>query len=121
MNAYLIDPFARTVTAVDYSGDFNDIYKLIDCDTFDVARVGKGEDIFVDDNGLFAPPDNQQFFVFESYPQPLAGKGLLLGTDGRGETIASSLTIEEVKSRLSWVNVLIPAEDGMIVMDEPCK
>jgi len=34
MKAYLIDPFTKTISMVEYSGDYNEIYKLIECDTF---------------------------------------------------------------------------------------
>ena len=35
MKAYLIDPYETKVTEIEYSGNYEDIYKLIDCHTFD--------------------------------------------------------------------------------------
>lgn len=98
----LIDPFTRTVSEVQYNGEYKHIYELIQCDTYDAARINKhGDAIFVDDEGLFK--EEQAFFWHEDYPQPLAGRGLLLGcrsTDG--ETIAPSTTLEEVRSKVEF-------------------
>ena len=52
MKAILIDPFEQTVKEVQYSGDFHQIYDLIEAETFDVARISRGDGIFVDDEGL---------------------------------------------------------------------
>lgn len=98
----LIDPFTRTVSEVEYNGQYKHIYDLIQCDTYDAARINQhGDAIFVDDEGLFK--EEQAFFWHEDYPQPLAGRGLLLGcraTDG--ETIAPTTTLEEVRSKVQF-------------------
>ena len=39
MKAYLINPKKQEVTEVDYSGDYKDIYRLIDCSTFDIVGI----------------------------------------------------------------------------------
>ena len=100
--AILIDPVTETITEVEWNGDFHHIYKLIDCDTYDVARINReGDGIFVDDEGLFK--ERQFFFWHSDYPQPLAGKGLLLGCDDQGESVAPHTTIEEVRSKVRFV------------------
>lgn len=99
---YLINPFDRTVTEVPYNGDYNQIYQHIECDTFDVARVNEhGDGIFVDDEGLFR--EEQRFFWIDSYPQPLAGRGLYMGCDNEGETVSPYATLDEVKAAIKWV------------------
>lgn len=104
MRSILIDPFTRTITEVEYSGDFKQIYELIDCDTYDCARINRqGDAIFVDDEGLFKEQE-QKFFLHEDYPQPLAGKGLVLGCDmENGESVAPHTTIGEVAAKVQWV------------------
>ena len=101
MQAFLIDPVAKTVTPVEYSGNFHDIYKLTDCDTFDVARLNHGDGIYIDDDGLFK--DNQSFFVHADYPQPLAGKGLVLGVDDQGDSAAPVTTLAELIDKVVFV------------------
>ena len=50
MKAYLIDPEKQEVTEVEYSGDYKDIYKLIDCSTFEIVGITpKGDGIYVDE------------------------------------------------------------------------
>lgn len=104
MKAILIDPFKQSITEVDYSGDYQDIYKLIDCDTFTIAPISRlGDAIFVDDIGLFKP--DQAFFKHAKYPQPLAGKGLILGCDEEGETVEPTVSLADVISAVRFVTI----------------
>jgi hypothetical protein len=109
MNDYLlIDPFEKTITHVQYGGNFREIYKLIDCDTFDVVRCGR-YDLFVDDEGLFK--EDQKFFMVDNYPQPLAGKALATSCDKDGNTIPPNITLDELEARVMWI-------DGVVWEDE---
>lgn len=90
IKAILIDPFACKVEPVEYEADQLNIYSLLShasqpVDTFDCVRsdlLHSLDVIYVDDNGLLFDP--QRFFVFAGHHQPLAGKGLILGTDENG-------------------------------------
>jgi hypothetical protein len=55
-----------------------------------------GEAIFVDDNGLLNNP--VRFFKYAGYEQPLAGKGLILGSDAEGDTIGASSKLATIKA-----------------------
>lgn len=112
MKAILIDPFERKLSEVEYSGDYKQIYEHIDCHNFDCVRISsKGDTIFVDDEGLISCKV-QCFFGFIGYPQPLAGKGLVLGTDINGESVDTTMTLEEMRKLVKW---LIPIEvDGVV-------
>lgn len=103
MRSILIDPFTRTVSEVEYSGKYEQIYELVDCDTYDCVRINKyGDAIFVDDEGLIKEKE-QKFFLHEDYPNPLAGKGLILGCDKEGESVEPHTTIGEVAAKVQWV------------------
>lgn len=103
MRAYLIDPLARSVTEVDYNGDIHQIYEFIHADVFDTCRINAhGDEIFVDDMGLMKEQTVANFFCHENYPQPLAGRGLVLGCDDDGETTAPVASIEEVTEQISF-------------------
>ena len=99
----LIDPINRTVTKVHYRGEYKHIYELIDAKCYDCARINKhGDGLFVDDEGLFK--EEQAFFLHADYPQPLAGKALLLGCDMEdGETVAPHDTLEDTIAKVQWV------------------
>ena len=111
MQAFLIDPFACAVTAVEYDGDYRSIYRLIDAELFDAVSVdGRGTTLFVDDEGLAR--DWQRFFIHAGYPQPLAGKALVLGTNRAGGSVAPGVTLEQVAAAVQWV-APVRIADGM--------
>ena len=110
VSAFKIDAVNKTVTAIeipvnDGCCDLDTMYKEIGCDCFTCAQFARGknggsEDVFVDDNGLLTDP--QHFFTIAGYPSPLAGNGIVLGTDEEGNSTDSSLTLERVKKIVSF-------------------
>ena len=100
MKAILIDPFAETVEVVDYSGNWEDIGDLLECRWFDVVRIDDSETLYVDDEGLYA--ENQRFFTWDGY-KPLAGRGLILGTDEEGESIDTDMELEDVEKLVTFL------------------
>jgi hypothetical protein len=115
MRAYLIDPQAGEITQVDYTGDYRNIYQHIGADCFDVARFGdEGDAAFVDDNGLLNDP--RYFFMVRGNPNPLAGKGLVLGCDAEGESIEPKCTLEWLKANVAFCGELIPGTGMFAVL-----
>ncbi len=107
MKAFLIDPYLKEITEVDYSGNFKQICTLIHADlkvrSFTAATFNKhGDTFYIDDEGLFR--ENIQFFEHYGYPQPLAGYGLVLGSNAAGESIEPTVTLEELKEVITWEN-----------------
>ena len=97
MKAILIAPFDQSVSEVDYNGDYKEIYNLTDCNTFDVVSLDDTNDIYVDDEGLLKNP-TRYFRIYSYTPNhlvTLAGKGLILGHNDEGETIATTLNANE--------------------------
>lgn len=105
MQAYLIDPKEKTVESCDYSGNWKEISDLIECRWFDVAGTDKYS-VYVDDEGLCTNED-PHFFLIEGYPQPLVGKGLLLGPVDydTGETTEAPWTLEEARSLVKFLTL----------------
>jgi hypothetical protein len=115
MNAYLIDPFTRTITEVNHNGDYREIYKLIGADCFDVVYLNRANDCcYIDDEGLYV--EDQKFFLYHGFGQPLAGKGLVLGTNDEGDSVSPKITIEEVKKNVVWVDFMPQS-----MIDDLCK
>lgn len=116
MKAYLIDPFAikvsrsgkPTVTGdlireVDYDGNIQSIYTflshpLMSVDTFDVVGFPDGDSIYVDDDGLGKEADF--WFRIHGFHQPLRGRGLMLGCDENGDSIAPKMTLETLRRNI---------------------
>lgn len=101
MRAILIDPRAKTVEETECDGGLQDIYRLTQCDTIDAVRIGERDTIYVDDNGLVSG-EPEPFFMWADYPQPLAGRGLILAIDDEGETIGTELDIVLVRASVSF-------------------
>ncbi len=104
MQAYLIDPHTKTTEAIDYSGDWQDISKLIGCDYFDVVTTREGLSIYVDDEGLYR--QGQAFFAWNGLPVPLAGKALVLGpVDDEGETLECPWSAVDVACQIIFASL----------------
>jgi len=93
MKAYYIDPILKFVAEVDFVGDYKQIYKWIDANTFDVVNVnGYGDGMYVDDEGMLKR--NNSFFKIPIWHrsakdyvlQTYAGKALILGIDDDGDS-----------------------------------
>jgi hypothetical protein len=111
MKAYLIDPYEHTITEVEYSGDYTDIYKLIDASCFDCVGFNKFKDtLYIDDEGLYK--EHKEFFMIEGYPQPLVGKALVLGTNAHGNSIAPKISLTKLKSMVDFIPSIFITEVG---------
>lgn len=105
MKAILIDPFTKTVTEVEYAGEYKQICDYIQAPLFTVIKLNAEEDsLFIDDEGWIIDQTDQQYFWWEGYGQMLAGRGLILGTDEEGDSIAPTITLEEVQAKVRFQN-----------------
>lgn len=107
MRGILIDPFEQTITEVDPQSMDEWVKKMLKVDLVTAVTVWYDEDtdrretLWVDDEGLFVK--DQKYFQWKGYEQPLAGRGIILGTDAEGETIASDLRYDYVVERVEWL------------------
>jgi hypothetical protein len=103
VEAYFIDAANKTVTRIEYDGNWRNISKTIGCDRFTVVNVNEhGDGIFLDDEGHYE--DDQNYFWFDGYPTMLAGNGLVLGTDKDGDSIEPCQSIEWFNERIRFQN-----------------
>lgn len=107
MRAYLIDPYAQTVTPCEYNNSFTGkggAYELMDCEMIEVVYMDRYPDvIFIDEEGRFKP---QKGFTTTLWPYgPLAGKSMIVGgADEAGEGTPSTLTLQQVVDSITWVH-----------------
>lgn len=106
MRAIKIDSTNRTVTEVEHEGDFRDIQKAIGCRCFTLIRDAgsQRDDLFVDDEGLLDASRDTKFFKIPWYPTPLAGNGLVLGSNSQGESIAAKGSLEEWQRNVRFMS-----------------
>lgn len=107
--AILIDPFKCEITEVERdAADYTNIYPLLShesmtVDHFDVVRLDRGDGIFVDDEGLLKPC--VRYFLWDGYPQQLAGRGLIVGSNDAGNATAVKITLDEVRRRVTFLEL----------------
>lgn len=105
MKAILIDPREMDVTEIDVpleGGNYGAIAEALQCELFTVAQYlnSEGDALFCDDEGMLHHPEH--FFMFNG--TPLAGRGLVLGSDEEGETTPpAAATVESVLKCVQWL------------------
>lgn len=105
MKGILIDPKARTITEVEVEKGIDAIYALIQAGTFDCVYINPHNSVFVDDNGLLNDPEF--FFILKGYPQPLAGRGLILGCDDEGESCSATVTLDWAQHNITFTRLKV--------------
>ena len=104
MKAILINVKTQEITEVEHDGTLKNIYKHLDCRTFDVVNIDGTNSIYVDDEGLFV--ENQLYFEYSGSERAvrLAGNGLILGLNHEsGDSISSTLSVEEVRNKVIFL------------------
>ena len=105
MKAILINVKTQKIKEVEHDDTLTNIYNHIDCSRFDVVRIDNINGIYVDDEGFCK--DNLLFDYRGEYGNMmLAGSGLILGVDSEGNSISPTLTVEDVKDRVTWLSTL---------------
>jgi hypothetical protein len=103
----LIDPFACEVTEIERDAhDFRTIYPLLSHETMPVScfttiALPGNDAIFVDDEGLLKVCD--RWFQWKGYYRPLAGKGLILGSDENGYADATKTVLADARKRVKFL------------------
>ena len=107
MKAILIDAENFEVKEIDLEVDevnevvIEDISKHLKCSHFDVARIGNGDAIFVDDEGLLRN-GVQPAFQHKDYHSLLVGNGVVLGSGSMGESLPPKTTVEEIRDSIQF-------------------
>lgn len=73
--------------------------EIIGCTLLDAVRLAAGDAIFIDDEGLFNSPESTDTFMYGEYPSPLAGVGVIVGSDSDGESTDAKVTLADVISK----------------------
>lgn len=119
LRAILIDPTLRSITEVDYDGDYRAIGKLLGIDgPFDVRDIEgtKGEALYFDDEFLLkltkddiSEDDGQpaDFFVLNGVGSPIGGRGLILGVNRNGNSVSTKLTVGDVAPNVKFKKLRI--------------
>lgn len=106
MRAIVIDPFDQSVTEVVISGNnLKEIYTILDVTCIDAARLENGDVIYVDDEGLLKSPSH--FFHLPGITnEPLAGRGLLVGSTPDGSDGPPRYALDEIASATKFYTLI---------------
>ena len=101
VQGFLVDPWKQKIQLIKFKHSMDEIYKLLKCSTFDIVTIKKkGDGIFVDDEGLYAPI-RCPFIVNTDWGKaPLVNNGLILGVDEDGESVDPKESYDEIKKRI---------------------
>lgn len=111
MRALLINPYDETITELDV-GKHPELYSLLTepgkqgVGTADMIRLTPTDALYVDDEGHCRA--GHMCWTLEGYPTPLAGRGLILGHDAKGDYASASgaITLEKLKRIVSWLRMV---------------
>lgn len=105
MQAYLIDPIAKTITVVEHAGGLESIYAHLQCGMVDAIRLPTGDAIYIDDEGLLAAdPEAAGFFAVNGHPHPVAGRGLVVGTTSEGDDADPAASLVEITNNIRFLS-----------------
>ena len=103
MKALLIDVKNRLIQKIEIGEHFTEISKAIDCDVFAAPHILENNDtMYCDDEGLLK--EQEHFFLLDSYPQPIAGNGLILGCDDEGGSIDAKTSLIELSNKVTFMD-----------------
>lgn len=104
--AILIDSKNKTISAVNVDESVDAYNKLIGSSCYTGGpRLANRDGVLVDDEGLMNLTEESTFFLFDGYPQPLAGNGLMLGCRPNGETASVKSSIDEIAARVTFLTL----------------
>ena len=95
--AIFIDSQNQIIKEIAIDDDFKEIQRLVG-GYFDAVKLSCGNILWVNDEGLLQ--DKNYFFEIEE--RLLAGNGVILGDDKKGNSISTKLTVPEVVSRVRF-------------------
>jgi hypothetical protein len=114
MRALLIDPEKRTITEIEFEGDYRTIQAILGCSSFtNGSRPLNGsleegfDTLYVSDDDLEDRDDPRFWFQVDAdrdppSSYPLAGLGLVLGVDEEGKGCNARISIAELTARITF-------------------
>jgi len=105
MRGILIDPVTMTVEWAEAPegarDDVRALYDLLQCRMIEVVAINNHEAVFVDENGLLKQ-GAMSFFTIPSFPQPIAGRGIILGLTPMGRLRSTRLDVDDIRPAIGF-------------------
>lgn len=115
INAIKIDVVKQEVYTVDIDNGLRGLYNSIGCSCVDRIVLDDHNDLWIDDEGLLKNPQPAKFSI-AGFVRPLAGNALICGYTAEGETISTTLRVEQVRPMITfWGDVELDIEPAFVV------
>lgn len=106
LNAIIINPLIRTVTAQKIESTLQGMYAALAVDpawsgTMERVLLDQAHDLWLDENGCLAPGRP----VFLIHDHPIAGVGMILSHDDEGESRDCTLPVADIVRRVVWTDL----------------
>lgn len=102
MQVFLIDPKARTVSAVEVDDGLEGIRRLIGYDSVEADEVGdQGDRLWFDESCFIRAVPDAGRFRLDTLP-PVAGRGVVTGSDTAGGIAPPALGLEALSARVRF-------------------
>ena len=108
LRAILIDPFLRVISEVNVDNDLQSFYDILNIRSLAIVNIDNTNSLYIDDEGLLK--DHNSLFEIASYTVPLAGRALVVAHNEEGETIETTLNIDQIRAMVGWVDDQTPEE-----------
>jgi hypothetical protein len=106
LNAIIINPVTRTVTAEKIESSLQGMYAALAVDpawsgTIERVSVDQVHDLWIDENGCLEPGRP----VFLLHDHPFAGVAMILSHDDEGDARDCGLPLADIAGRVEWTNL----------------
>jgi hypothetical protein len=103
MKAFLIDPAAQQIEAVEFDGSRESIARLIGFDTIDSDEIGStGDRLFFDEECFLRADPKAGRFQLDRLA-PVSGRGLVTGREDAGSIVGDpSIVVDALRDRIRF-------------------
>ena len=108
LRAILIDPLLRVISEVNVDNDLQSFYDILNIRSLAMVNIDNTNSLYIDDEGLLN--NSNSLFKIASYAVPLAGRALVVAHNEEGETVETTLDIDQIRSMVGWVDDQTPEE-----------
>ena len=118
MKAILINVKNQSVTQIEMSDDYNEIYTHIGngCRTFEVpVEFDNGDVLYVDEEGLLQP-DKEGAFIMSGWNRPIVGNALIIGADAEGNSVDAKTNADDVARIIRFMPKNIAEEYAKVAL-----
>ena len=112
---FLINPKRRSIKPYAYNGDWTTIAPALCCQWFEVVILNTengGHHLLCDEEAKLGKQPEHFFAINGFRGDVIAGRALVFGTDGDGETIKPNISLEQLQRNVTFLHLIKKVGDG---------